>query len=138
MIAPPPLVALVGFKKSKLALGGGVRVLVVRDGSVRLHGKRGRLDLDCRIGEISARLTKTRTVELTHTGGVCYVYGFSDITSVAAELTEIVLREGPGAEVLGPVPSGALGVLSPRQVTGAAQVGAMLAEELHRRGARSG
>lgn len=134
----PPLVALVGFKRSKRALAGGVRVLVVRDGTVRILGKKGRVDLDARVGELTARLTRTRTVELRSETGSLIVYGFSEMTNVASELEELAARESAGAELIGPTPAGALGFLSPKQVTGAAAVSRAIADALHERGVAEG
>ena len=43
-----PLVAIVGGKTSRFAPFGTARVLVVRDGVVRILGKKGRVDLEPR------------------------------------------------------------------------------------------
>ena len=132
---PPPLVAMVGFKRSRLAWFGGIRVLVARDGIARLLGRRGRVDLEVPIASLTARLTKWRVVELRSDSGSVIVYGFTEITKVSAELEEIAAREADGAELIGPAPAGALGFYSPKQVTGAAAVSRALTEALHERGA---
>ncbi|MQA74790.1 MAG: hypothetical protein GEU88_10700 [Solirubrobacterales bacterium] len=135
----PPLVALVGFKRSKLSLAGGVRVLVVPDGTVRILGKKGRVDLDAAVGELSARLTRTRTVELRSDAGSLIVYGFTEMTKVATELEEIAARESADAELIGPTPSALfLGFLTPKDATEPATASRAIAEALHERGVGQG
>jgi hypothetical protein len=132
------LVALVGFKRSRLAWFGGIRAFVVRDGIVRILGKRGRVDLEVPVASLTARLTRWRVVELRSGSGSVVVYGFTETTKVPDEVAEIAAREADGAELIGPAPAGALGFYSPKQVTGAAAISRALAEALHARGAAGG
>lgn len=120
-----PLVAVVGYKRSKLAPAGGVRVLVVRDGVVRLFGTKGRIDLEVPVQALTVRLTKTKTVELRANGSSVIVYGFSKLTAVANELQQIAHHQSLGAEYIAP---SAIGAKTSR----------LLADALHQRGAGQG
>lgn len=128
-----PLVAIVGFKRNRFAPLGGMRVLTVRDGVVRLQGKNG-TDLESEVAALTARLTRTRTVRLESAAGSAYIYGFAQLSKLPDALSQIVIRESAGAELIGPCPPGALGVMSPKNVTGAAKVSRALADALHERG----
>ena len=135
MITPQtPLVAIVGFKRSKWPLPGGIRVLTVRDAVVRLLGKKQRVDLDVAVGELTARLTRTREVELRTDSGAVYIYGFTTTASIPDEINQITIRESEGAELIGPAPGGVLGVLTPTEVTKGASGSRQLVEALHLRG----
>lgn len=143
--APVPLVAIVGFKRSKAALLGGVRILVVRDGTVRLLGKKNRVDLDAPVHTLTARLTRTRVVQVRSATTLSIVYGLSEMTRLTKDLQAIVLREGhdavqqsEDAEFIGPVPAGMVPAMSPRHVIGLAQAGRAIADGLHTRGVREG
>lgn len=133
-----PLVALVGFKRRKLAVAGGVRVLVVRDGIVRLFGKNGRVDLDVAVGDLVAALTRTRVVELRSASDSLFIYGITDMTRITRGLQEVVVRESDGAELIGPAPSGHLGFLSPKTPIKQAQTCRAILEALHHRGVHQG
>lgn len=133
-----PLVAVVGFKRSRLAWVGPVRVLVVHDGRVRLHDKNDRVDIDVPVDQLTARLTRTRTVHLRWPEGSAIVYGISEMTRLKGQLKEIVEREGEGAEFIGTTPVGALGVYSPKNVTGTAAASRAVAQALHERGIAAG
>lgn len=120
-----PLVAVVGYKRSKLAPFGGQRVLVVRDGAVRLLGKQGRVDLEVPVQALTARLTKTRTVELRANGRSMIVYGFSQLSAVPTQLQQLAHDQSFGAEFIGLSATGA-------------KTSKALAEALHRRGVAQG
>lgn len=131
-----PVVALVGFKRSKLAFAGGTRILVVRDGTVRILGKQGRVDLDVGVDDLTARLTRTRTVELRSPETAVIVYGLTDVTKVPKELERIAIEESSeDAELIGPAPAGALGVYSLKGLAGQARTSRAIADALHARGA---
>lgn len=137
--AGSPLVALVGFKRSRWAWAGGMRVLALRDGTVRILGKKGRIDLEVAVHELTARLTRTRTVELRSGTGSVIVFGVLQLGRIPNELERIaVLEGGYDAELIGPVPTGFLGVYSPGNVTGQAKASRALADALHARGVGEG
>lgn len=120
-----PLVAVVGCKRSKLAPMGGQRVLVVRDGFLRILGKQGRVDLDVPVQQVTARLTVTRTIELRAPGKSMIVYGFSQLSAVPRELQQLAHDQSLGAEFIGLTATGA-------------KTSRALADALHRRGAGQG
>lgn len=134
-----PLVALVGFKRRKMAPVGGSRVLVVRGGTVRILGKGGRVDLEAGVGELTARLTRTRTVELRAGETSMVVYGTSDVTRVRGELERVAIDESSeDAELIGPAPAGASGVYSVKGLKGQAEASRAIADALHARGVAAG
>ncbi|MGH3097237.1 MAG: hypothetical protein ACRDMV_14715 [Streptosporangiales bacterium] len=120
-----PLVAVVGYKRSKLAPMGGQRVLVVRDGFLRILGKQGRIDLDVPVQQATARLTVTRTVELRANKSSAIVYGFSQLSAVPRELQQLAHDQSLGAEFIGLTATGA-------------KTSRVLVEGLHRRGVAQG
>ncbi|AXK34963.1 hypothetical protein DVA86_22270 [Streptomyces armeniacus] len=136
--APPPVVALIGFKRSKMALVGRMGVLVIRDGTVRVLGRKGSVPLDAAVGALTARLTKTGSVELAADGQSMVIYGVADLGNVHQELQQIIIDESHGAELIGPAPTGVLGVYSLKAVTGPAKISRALTEALHARGAGQG
>jgi hypothetical protein len=131
-------VALIGCKRSKFAMGGRHRVLTVRDGQVRIRGKQSAVDLDAPVSALTARLTRTRTVELRTDTVSVFIFGIMELGAIHRELQQIVADESAGAELIGPVPEGVLSVYSPRAVTGTAKVSRALAEALHERGVGHG
>jgi hypothetical protein len=135
---PAPVVALIGFKGSKLALMGRMGVLVVRDGGVRVLGRKGRVPLDVAASALTARLTRTGTVALRSGGTSMIIYGVAELGNLHTELRRILIDESQGAEVVGPAPTGVLGVYSVRAVTGPAKISRALAEALHAHGAGQG
>ncbi|MEU3269322.1 hypothetical protein ABZ639_00665 [Saccharomonospora sp. NPDC006951] len=142
-VVATPLVALVGFKRSKLAMLGGVRLLVVRDGVARLLDGKGTTDLDVAMGELTVRLTRTKTVELRTDSVSAYVYGIPDATRIREDLKQVIAREldlatGGGTRevaVLGPVPSGFTTLMPIKELAGQIRMGNALAEALRQRGA---
>lgn len=143
--AVSPLIAFVGFKRSKLAMAGGVRLLVVRDGTVRIHGKQGRVDLDAAVASVSARLTRTKSVELRSAEGSLMVYGISELTRIPKELDGLAVRELEStlvdgkhdALVVGPGPTGFTPVFPLKDLLGAVKASRAIAEAMHERGARA-
>ncbi|MBC3194491.1 hypothetical protein H7X46_25920 [Pseudonocardia sp. C8] len=136
--APAPLVALVGCKRSRFAMAGRHRVLTVRDGRVRILGRQGAVDLDAPVGAVTARLTRTRTVELRTDATSVYVFGVLELGNLHRELQQIAADASAGAELIGPEPSGFLGIYSPKAVTGTARISSAIAEALHERGVGQG
>ncbi|TCP40760.1 hypothetical protein EV191_12810 [Tamaricihabitans halophyticus] len=141
-----PLIALVGFKRTKIAMVGGVRILVVRAGTVRILGTKGRVELDVTVPDLAARLTRTRTVELRSAAGSAYVYGVPDATRIRKELQELATHELNTAaadaqddiEVLGPVPTGFTPLIPIKALTGQVRLSRTLTDALHRRGVAHG
>ncbi|OEV04517.1 hypothetical protein [Streptomyces oceani] len=132
-----PLVALIGFKRSKWAWMGGHRVLTVRDGRVRVLGRKG-VDLDVPVREMTARLTRARAIEVRAPEQSAIIFGVLELGNLHTELRQILVAESEGAELIGPAPTGFLGVYSPKAVTGQAQVGRAITEALHARGVGQG
>ncbi len=133
-----PLVAIVGYKRRKITPLGRVAVLVVRDSELRLLDKQGGVEFECALGDLSARLTRTKTAELRTPAGSAFVFGVTEETRLDPGLEALAVRESEGAELLGPTPTGALGVLSPKAATGPAGVSRAIVEALHERGAQAG
>ncbi|HVX47503.1 MAG TPA: hypothetical protein VHC49_26680 [Mycobacteriales bacterium] len=134
-----PLLAVVGFKAGRFAPFGGVRILAFRDGVFRVLGRKNRIDIDTPINQLTVRLTRTRTVELSSPGGSGFAYGVPDDTKLRGELVDIARAEldrmGEDGELLGPIPTGWAGPASLRALRGQIQVSKELTEALHARGA---
>lgn len=143
--ALPPLIAFVGFKRTKLAMAGGVRLLVVRDGTARILGKGGRVDLDTAVESLAVRLTRTKTVELRSETGSVIVYGISNMTKIAKELDDLAVRElettvvdgKHDALVIGPGPTGFTPLFPLKDLLGAVKASRAVADAMHERGART-
>ena len=133
-----PLVAIVGYKRRKLAPLGRVRLLVVRDSKLRLLDKDGKVELESPLDDLTVRLTRTRTAELRAPAGSALLFGVNEETKLDPGLVELAAGESEGAELLGPTPTGALGVLSPKAASGPAKVSRASVEALQERGARAG
>lgn len=142
--AKPPLIAFVGFKRSKLAMAGGIRLLVARDGRVRILGKEDRVDLDEAIEGLTARLTKTKTVELRSDSGSVIIYGMTDRPRIHKDLDNLAVRElettvvdgKHNALVVGPGPTGFTPMFPLKDLLGQVKASRAVADGLHERGAR--
>lgn len=101
MSVTTPLVSLVGFmhrRWTRLGIFGGIRVLVVHDGTIRLLGEHGRVDLDTTISAVTAKLTLTKAVKLSTRSDFMFVYGFPQVGEISREFTAIAAREaGPSS-----------------------------------------
>lgn len=123
---------------------GGTRLLVVRDGVVRIIGKRGQVDFESPVASLTVRLTRTKTVELKSDETSAIVYGISELTRLPKELDELAVRELQSTEVdgkhnatvIGPGPTGFTPLIPLKDLIGAVKASRAVADALHERGAR--
>lgn len=134
-----PLLALVGYKRHKLALMGGVHVLAVRDGHLRIINRKDVVVMEAEVADCTARLMRTRSVDFRAGGRAVVLFGVSTTVTIPSSLHEIAVREGrDDAEVIGPADGGIPGVLTVRDVQGTAAVGRAISEALRERGVPAG
>lgn len=134
-----PLLALVGYKRSRFALMGGVHVLAVRDGHLRIINRKDVVVLEAPLADCTARLMRTRSVDFRADGRSVVLFGVSTTVTIPASLQEIAVREGrDDAEVIGPADGGIPGVLTARDVKGTAAAGRAISEALRERGVPQG
>lgn len=133
-----PLVALVGCKRNKFSIAGRNRVLTVRDGELCIRGRKGAIDLEAPVDAVTARLTRARTVELRTDTASVFIFGSLELSKIHRELQEIVADESDGAYLIGPVPTGALGMYSPLTVVRQVDTSRAIVEALHERGVGQG
>jgi hypothetical protein len=138
-VAPPPLVALVGFKRSRWAPFGQVRLLTVRDGRMRVLDQHGRALVDVPVDGLSARLTPTRSVHLVWADGSAMVYGVTTQSGTPSRgIRERLAAESVGAEVLGQRAGGAAGAITVGDIKHVTRGSQAIAAALHARGAAGG
>lgn len=117
---------------------GSAHILVVRDGTVRILDKNDTPVFENPVTAVTARLTKSRVVHLQSGAESTIVYGMTDITRLPKSLRAIADREAVNAQLIEPAKTGALGVYSPKGVTGAAALSRQILEGLVERGAQPG
>lgn len=100
MPPPDPLVTIVGFKRARWTPLGGARVLVVRDGRLRVLDADGRAAVDVPLSTVRARTTVVKTIRLSWDGGGATIYGLVPRTAHYPPALEEVAHQqtdiGPG------------------------------------------